>query len=107
MVLEHLLTPDGIRLTISVPIWMSAATVERAYRYVQRRCLGGGNNRAPRGPALALARFLAQHPAGTWRARMRRWNAANPRTAYSDVRLFFRDCQRARKAVAAPPLKWT
>jgi hypothetical protein len=73
----------GPLVTTEVPIWVSAKTVARMHRVAQRAVSAGQDNRQPTAKAPALAKFFASEMDRTgreasWRARMKRWNAANP-----------------------------
>jgi hypothetical protein len=85
--------------TLEVPVWVSAKTVARLFRATQRAVSAGQDNRQPTAKALALAKFYVSemHRTGveaSWRARMKRWNAANRTRRYDDVRRFQKDSVR-------------
>jgi hypothetical protein len=116
------------RVTLSVEPWVSAETVQRAYRDVQRRVLGRTDNRPIGRRNLALFRLAIQHAQGAdspphrelsvhlppYRELMDRWNALHPATCdhkqrhddtcrYDDERRLGGDFLRAWRALMRPP----
>lgn len=98
------------RVTLDVEPWVSADTVLRAYRDVQRRVLPG-DNRPVGDRSLGLARFVAEQERDgdlpTWREMRTRWNEARPEWNYDDDRRFRRDVVRARRILLFPPYHLT
>lgn len=96
------------RVTLDVEPWISAETVLRAYRDVQRRVLPG-DNRPVGERSLALARFVAEQERDgerrTWRELRTRWNDAHPDLLYDDDRRFRRDVVRAHQILLFPPYR--
>ncbi len=102
---ELLTRPYGRHAAIrfAVAPWVSADTVLRAYRRLQREVLGG-DNRPISTRNLALFRFVVaqqQSACGkiTWREMLDRWNHAHPQWRDDDVRRFNRDYLRTERAV--------
>ena len=113
------------RITLSVEPWVSAATVERIYRDLQRQVLGCTDNRPIGRRALALFRLgvehlrtnkrpsaLAKRPSA--RELMGRWNALRPATCshrprhddqcrYDNERRLAGDFDRVWRALMHPP----
>jgi hypothetical protein len=103
-------------ITLTVEPWVSAQTVERAYREMQGMVLGGSNRplatrnldvfRFVTGVVAELNRDESSHRQElrrlSWRKMLERWNQENPSSEYKDVRLFYRDFLRAAKAVLVP-----
>jgi len=96
------------RVTLDVEPWVSADTVLRAYRDVQRRVLPG-DNRPVGERSLALARFVAEQERDgerrTWRVLRTRWNEAHPDQPYEEDRRFRRDVVRANQILLFPPYR--
>jgi hypothetical protein len=104
-------------ITLTVEPWVSAQTVERAYREMQRVVLGG-SNRPLATRNLEVFRFVISEFAEevnrdessygqeqislSWRTLLQRWNQEHTSSEYKDVRRFYRDFLRAGKAVVAP-----
>ncbi len=94
----------GPLITVEAPAWVSTETVMRAHRAAQRGVRAGRDNQQPSAKALELAKFFASELDRTvveasWRARMKRWNAANPTRRYDDVRRFRKESVRALRLV--------
>ncbi len=97
--------PHGRHAAIELAVapWVSADTVLRAYRRLQREVLGG-DNRPISMRNLALFRFVvaeqqAADGKATWREMLGRWNRAHPQWHYDDVRRFNRDWVRTERAL--------
>jgi hypothetical protein len=103
-------------ITLTVEHWVSAQTVERAYREMQRMVLGG-SNRPLATRNLEVFRFVTRVLAElnrdessqrqelrrlSWRTLLERWNQEHTSSEYKDVRRFYRDSVRAAKAVLGP-----
>jgi len=77
-------------LTIQVEPWVSAASVTRAYRELQRESTDG-DNRPLALRTLTLLQFLLRWFIGkkrdpTWEEVTRKWNRAHPTWSYADFR---------------------
>ncbi len=98
-------------ITLTVAPWISADTVQRAYRSLQQEVLGG-DNRPVTLRSLTLFRFVRErrtrgHRMAAWRELLQLWNQAYPQWQYEDVRRFNRDYLRAEKVLAIPALPAT
>jgi hypothetical protein len=92
-------------LTLTIMPFVSAKTVERVYRDIQRQVLEGEDNRRVEARALAVFRFVTERRvagdgAARWARWMREWNHAHrdqPAWQFSDRSAFRRVLQRAEK----------
>lgn len=95
-------------ITLVVEPWVSAGSVVKTYREVQRRMLRNRDNSPVRERALALLRFVTtQCPTGertaTWRELMEKWNTAVHRQwRYTAYQNFARDFRRVARALLFP-----
>ncbi len=93
------------RIVLLAEPWLSAETVLRAYRKVQRWALGG-DNRPIKEKNLRVFEFVesqkheGQRP--RWATLLERWNEDNSEELYSDLRHFVRDYHRTKTALLSP-----
>jgi hypothetical protein len=98
-------------IALEVEPWVGVKTVEEIYRRLQRRLLGGINQR-PSEKNLAVVEFVTDHTlpwqdAPSFRSLARAWNEhaerlGRPDWAYKNLDMFSRDYNRTLKALLAP-----
>jgi len=112
---------DFIRgvVTLTVATWASAQTVDKVYRDIQKRMLGGPNNRQLDTKTLELLRFVMkeENTSNLSRARRRErgrklveeWDEENPHLAYGKRKQptsdFWKDYSRGIKLLPSPKYK--
>jgi hypothetical protein len=94
-------------ITLTIEPWVSANTVLRAYRDVQRQVLGRDNRPLSR-RNLAVFRFVNDRldergNTPPLRLLLDEWNRNHPEWRYADVRNFGRDLGRAERGLLLPP----
>jgi hypothetical protein len=88
-------------ITLTAEPWVSAKTVEAAYRRVQKEMLGR-ENRPLAGVGLDILRFCLARPGRRWEQLMAEWNDSNRDRRYADRRNFARDFARAERQLRRP-----
>lgn len=93
-------------VTFAVEPWVSAKTLYRMYRHVQRALLRR-DNRPIAIKNLLLFRFVSSHlepgrKQPTWARLLEKWNRAHPEWKYDDYRHLRRDYRRVAQALVFP-----
>lgn len=89
------------RVVIDLDPDVSPRELAAAYRR-QRLEISGGRRRTVTIKTMRLAAFDATDTGGIWKARMDRWNKANPNSRYENWRNFQRDVAAATRRLSRP-----
>ena len=106
-------------VTLTLATWVSAQTVDKVYRDIQKRMLGGPNNRQLDTKTLELLRFVMkiENTLNLSSARRRKrgrelvekWDKENPHLAYGKRKQptsdFWKDCSRGIQLLLRPEYK--
>jgi len=104
---RHITGPiEHATITIKAEPWLSAQTVEAAFRRAQKELLGR-ENRPLVGAGLdvlrfCIPRFIAAGGSQSWEQLRVEWNRENPDRTYTDRRNFARDFDRAKQQLGRP-----
>jgi hypothetical protein len=99
---RHTIGPiEHATVTIRVEPWVSAQTVEAAYRRVQKELLGR-ENRPLVGRGLDVLSFCLSRPDRSWEQLKVEWNSTNPDRQYPDRQNFWRDFERTKNHLGRP-----
>lgn len=95
-------TPSAAgRITITIDPTVSPGELADHYRRIRTRILAKPTRRISE-KHLALAVFASQRNEERWKDWMERWNELHPAWAYSEWKIFHRDCAAALRRVRDP-----